>query len=501
MKLHPLLRLLAALFLLCPVFAFAEEAEEAPLILFITENVSARVALEQLVTREFNAIEREKIRLAGDLQAWADYQDVEFRGIPRAHANERLAYYLALFGLEESDPADKGFTDMLESFGYRVVRSWTEREEDPITGAFDEIHQFRGSTGQRLAGQANYFLDQDQIDLLNSADLIVMSRNIASFFYAAGGLEGGVTSFRLKNQWNSITTPIIIHEPVLAQTQEFGGWGWGLSYGFVGNWTTLAPFNREAIQGSERFVFPDLRPKLRQNNPVLLDGIELVDDNRALIYKPFDELPFTSTSMRKFENNRNFAYPSNAQVILEFAIPSFVNAVVGNIEHQNAILIEFTAGVRGFTPEAGVPELARVGTPAGPRLFFAAGLNHGLFNLSADGIQLYLNAVEKYAGPASGGGVDPDPVGWISDPLLGDMYRYGSGWMWSATLGFLQGGNAPWLFNSEVGYLTHIAGSIDSGAWFYHEDGIFLWVHIENEGIALIADGPNAGTILSLTGN
>ncbi len=379
--------------------------EEPPKIIFITENRSAQSAAQSVVEREYNAAQREALRET-DFAAWENYSDVEWRNLPVAFREARLAEILDDLRLSPGDPADKRFTDFLAARGYDVRRSWTEVEEDPITGAVTVTHEFWGEIGEPFSATGDYRLSQDQIDRLEAADLVIMSPDLTPGNYSWGGREGGQASTALIEQWNGLRVPVVAMNAGLIQTNEFGSWGWGWSYGFTTIYNSIEPFDRRDQTPSdlERFVFPDWRPKIISMDSPLLAGLPTADGDRIAIYKDDESFPVLPRTPRKFSNNNNYSYPANARVLLELGMPSFFAAGM-EIENRDPVLLDFEAGIRFFQPQGGVPPSERVGTPAGRRIYLAAGLaDTGLFNLSTAGEQLFLNIVEALAGP----GLPPD---------------------------------------------------------------------------------------------
>ena len=390
-------RLLAAAF--AGLAAVCAQAEDAPQIIFISENQTAESAAQSIVEREYNAAQREALRET-NFEAWESYESVIWRDIPVEFRNARLAEILADLGLAADDPADKGFTDFLEAQGFDVYRSWTERESDPITGAITVTHEFWGDIGEPFSATGDYRLSQDQIDRLEAADLVIMSPNTDAARYAWGGREGGNPSTVLIEQWNGLTVPIVSMNSPLIQTNEFGSWGWGWGYGFQGNFNALSPINRgdQTPAELERFIFIDLRPKVRRADSPLLAGLSPVDDDRLALYKDYESFPTLPRTPRKFSNNDNYAYPANVRVVLELDEPNFFTAGL-EISTRNPVLLDVAAGIRFFQP-TGLPS-ERVGTPAERRIYMAAGLGTtGLYNLSATGEQVLMNVVTQFTQPA-----------------------------------------------------------------------------------------------------
>ena len=458
---NPLRILLASLPLAAMPFLLQAQEEEAPYIIFISENSAAEPAIEGVVIAEYNAEQREALRET-DLTAWEEYEAVEsWRQIPNAFKNARYDEIKTLLGLEDDDPADKGFTDLLESAGYRVYRSQTEVTSDPITGAITRDHEFWGDVGE--PGGDDYFLSEDQITFLSEADLIIVSMNVNASRYSWSGRVGGESSTILLEQWNGLEVPIIAMNNKLIGTNEFGSWGWGWSYGFDGQFNVLGAYDRQAIQGSPRFVFPDLRPVVTTNDPEFLEGVTPVDDDRLPIYLDYDLIPFTPRVQRKFSNNENFNYPDSANVILELDTPSFVNAEVGDIPTHTPVMMEFPPNIPAFNPTGGVPAQKRVGVPAAHRLYFAAGIRAtGLYNLSETGETVFLNAVEKYAGPASGEEPDPTWYGYAVDDL--GWADTGTGGVGGWLNGWVNVTEDPWVNVLSLGTFVYVP---DNSGWVY----------------------------------
>lgn len=452
------LRLLISILVACAPLAATAQDEEAPYIIFISENTSAKSAIEKVVIAEYNADQREALRTT-DLEAWENYEAVDsYRSVPVEYSGPRYDELKALLGLEDDDPSDKGFTDLLEAAGYDVYRSETTVIEDPITGAVTFEHEFWGDVGEPFSDTGDYRLSEEQVAFLSEADLIIMSMDVTSSRYAAGGRKDGETSYELINQWNGLEVPIIAMNNILMGTMEFGSWGWGWSYGFSGQWNAIGPYDRQDIQDAERFVFPDLRPAVTTNDPDFFEGVSPVDDSRLAIYKDYNLVPFLPRVQQKFSNNENYAYPATANILLELMMPSFVVTAVGDIPVHTPVMMEFPPDIQAFQPTGGIPAIERVATPAEHRLYFAAGiLDTGLYNLSETGETVFLNAVAKYAGEGSGGngepdtwyGYDVDANGWANtgnwlswvnveyDPYIWilNLEKYGiitddSGWVW-----------------------------------------------------------------------
>ncbi|MCC5807575.1 MAG: SUMF1/EgtB/PvdO family nonheme iron enzyme [Opitutales bacterium] len=373
--------------------------EDPPRILFVSENRSAESAAQSVIEREFNAAQREALRET-DFAAWESYTDVTWRDIPVEFREARLAEILSDLGLAPADPADKGFTDFLEARGYDVRRSWTEVETDPDSEGVTVTHEFWGEIGEPFSATGDYRLSQEQIDRLEAADLIIMSPDLTPGNYAWGGRAGGQASTVLIEQWNGLETPVISMNAMLVQTNEFGSWGWGWSYGFSATYDTIAAFDRQSVnpQQLDRFVFPDWRPQVNQPDSPLLAGLSSVDGDRLALYRDYESFPVLPRTPRKFSNFANFQYPANARVVLELDVPSFFAEDGVEIYSRDPVLLDVDAEIRFFQPTVMPSE--RVGTPAERRIYLAAGFaDTGFYNFSATGEQILLNIVEELAGP------------------------------------------------------------------------------------------------------
>lgn len=454
----------AAALMAAPFVPCAQAQDETPLVIFISDNTPAKTAIEAQVVQEYNDSVRENLRVT-DFAAWqaemdkpsadrfADFIVTSFRSVPADFRNARFSEIQSALGLADDDPADKGFTDVLEAAGYNVRRSITTRISDPITGATEITQEFWGE-GEAFSETGDYKLGEAQIADLSQADLIIFSNDITHNRYTSGGRIAGQPSTVLIEQWNSIPVPIISMDNLLMGTMEFGDWGFGWSYGFSITHNSAVAYDRRDIQGSDRFVFPDLRPVVRSNDPVFLNGLSPVDDNRMAIWS--DLFTHTPSMQIKFSNNENYNYPATANVILEMAIPSFVVTAVGDIPVRNPILMEFPANVQAFNPTNGIPAIERVAVPAAPRLYFAAGArNTGLYNLSAAGESIFLNAVAKY----TGGSVEPTPK-WLGYDVDSLGWVDATDWLGS----WVNVSQQPYIFSLALNKYLYIT---DDSGWIF----------------------------------
>ncbi|MGC9452227.1 MAG: hypothetical protein ACP5I4_12365 [Oceanipulchritudo sp.] len=482
---------------LAPVFA-----QEAPLIIFISDNTSARTSMESLIIEEYNiqvvedlrinnfAIWEEEMAKPSD-ERFASYKVASYREVPAEYKNARYEAITSTLDLADDDPADKGFTDLLEAAGYTVYRSETIREEDPITGAVTLDFEFYGDIGEPYSLDGDYRLSQEQIDFLSQADLIIFSNDIDTRGYSKGGREGGVASTTLIEQWNGIPVPMMVMNTVLMATNPFGDWGFGWSYGYSYTGNLLAPYDRREIQGSDRFVFPDMRPVVGTGDPVILEGVTPVEDDRLAIYDT-ELFPILPRVHRKFSNNPSYNYPESATVILEMEYPSFVVLEVGDIPTRDPLMVEFEKGVPAFTEEIccdqpPLPDSGRIAIPGETRLYFAAGAwTTGLYNLSETGEEVFLNAVAKYAGEPGGNGGGPLTADAWNDTAIGPVWGYSDNWGWSGFMGNVNFSADPWIHQDPFGYF-YPAGSFATGEgtayWMYNPDLDWVYAADDKDGL------------------
>lgn len=222
---------------------------------------------------------------------------------------------------DANTPADGGFVELLEADAYNVVYH-------------DRIDPVDGSQYWRV-------LDANKVAELNTADLVIISRNAYSGLYNQVDEE---TGFSEVNEWNGVTTPMICLSAHLARSSK---WNW--------------------VNANNTY-----------SNEVLVD---VVDPNHAI-----------------FEG---VAIDANGQTSLltdDFNVDVLATAEVGNgtllaarASDGYITMAEWQAGVEFYD---GCGQVA-----GGPRLFFAAGSGtkyspDGQYNLSEDGDIAFLNAVD-----------------------------------------------------------------------------------------------------------
>lgn len=481
--------ILPLLSLLSPL-AVVAAAGEAPYIIFISSNTTAGTAVDEVVLAEYNLEKKLALYESGQIEAYDNYENVD--QIPRpdqAAARARANEIKAALGLQDDDPADKGFTDLLEAAGYNVYRSETIVEVDPIFGTESFDYEFWGDVGERFDTD-EFYMSQEQIDFLSQADLIIFSKDVDKGGYVSGR-EGGQPSTILIDQWNGLEVPIISMSTSLMTTNPFSttvpGFGWSYGYAYTGN--ILAPYDRRDIQGSDRFVFPDMRPVVTTNVPDFLDGVTPVDDARVGIYNT-ELFPVLPQTHRKFNNNPNFEYAPTATILLEMDYPSFVVEEVGDIPTKDPVMFEIPANTVAFT-DTGVCcdqpalNLAFIANPSERRLYFSAGVaGTGLYNLTEAGERIFLNAVAHYAGEPSGNGGEGLAIGEWNDSSVGPVWGYSSDWGWSAFMGPLNVAADPWIYQHPFGYLYPL-GSFEmkpgeTGYWMYSGD--LEWIFSSDQG-------------------
>jgi len=201
-------------------------------------------------------------------------------------------------------------------------------------------------------------LDEEEVALLNDADLVIFSRCSNSGGYAGDPVEIAT--------WNDITTPMILMNAYLTRGGESGSTRW-----FWINSTTM----------NERADSPTLEAVLI-DHPVLL-GAGLDENNQVQVFEPNvlsgdvtwgDDVTFVDATD-----------VGNGTLIAKTGVD------VNGIELDLPFIVEWEAGVEFYD---GSGQIA-----GGKRLLFSAG-NHpptggygGAYNLTDEGLKLYINAV------------------------------------------------------------------------------------------------------------
>ncbi|MDV7397500.1 hypothetical protein RZS08_39225, partial [Arthrospira platensis SPKY1] len=98
--------------------------------------------------------------------------------------------------------------------------------------------------------------------------------------------------------------------------------------------------------------------------------------------------------------------------------------------------------MRFFDPGPPMPS-ERILTPAGPRMYFAAGMgNNGVFNLNANGQRIFQNIMNEFL-----------PLEQTEPEFLWtDAVEVENGWWFSAWYGWFYGNAYPWIFHNEHGW-------------------------------------------------
>ncbi|MBN1362003.1 MAG: LamG domain-containing protein, partial [Sedimentisphaerales bacterium] len=239
------------------------------------------------------------------------------------------------YDFEADAPADAGFVNLLRAQGYQVDYKGEAWPYDPND---DEI---------ALNPDWQYWrqLDPNKVDELNAADLVIISRiaNSGDYddVYAATGYDERVL-------WNGITTPMISMSAHLARS-GYNKWGW-------------------LNTGGHPYTTDNVHNILDPNHPVFA-GIEVDPNGQADILT--DEYTVNGSDPADADAGNGVTLATRAS--------------------DNAIMISYW--------EAGVEYFDGAGFFAGgPRMFFAAGSGNGsprdgMYDLTADGEQTFLNAV------------------------------------------------------------------------------------------------------------
>jgi len=467
---------------LCGLFcaSLSLSAQDDPVILFVSDNLPALDAARSLVIQEHNIEPRIAWVKAGNNAN--DYVNIEARDIP--DFDSKVEARLADFGLQPTDPADKGFTDVLTAAGYTVVRSQSTRSVDPIFGTVTETHEFQ-PTVPITSDPQRMKMSEEQLAKLRTYDMIIMSPNTRAARYSwAGG-----TTMELHAQWTSLTQPVLSMNAVLTTTNEFGSYGWGWTYGFTTAVVAGADYDRRDTD--PRWVAFDYLPTVVNDDPMLAG---LVPQNGKLdIYLPYETNRLLPTVVRKFSNNENYLWNENVKVILEYDFPTFFVNSVGEIDTRDPVLSTYQANVQFFNV-GGVTPPERVLTPAGPRVYFAAGMgvgdqgSLGFYNLNENGTRLFLNIVEAYVGA---GGGDTPPYACAST-IFPEEQRIDPQFKLTH-LGAIADTNFPNVYHAPSRQWFHViacadAGdSVDAGYYFYMPaTATFAWTRADLMGYAYV---------------
>ncbi len=239
----------------------------------------------------------------------------------------------AAAGAGFTEAPDKAYTDLLEANGYNVTRYLTTGDPD--------------------------------VDLLNTADLIIIGRSVNSGHYGGGSAT----------IWNSITTPIIITSGYTLRSSRMG-------------FTTGT--NMPDITG-------DVSLAVNVPTHPIFAGIALTDGVMDNPYAGLVVYPPDGTTVARGISINDSPVNAEGTVLAAIAAPADANTAA-NGPVGGMVIGEWTAGAP-LTHDGG----AGTDTLAGHRLVFLTGSREtsgissetaGLFDLFADGEQMFLNAVE-----------------------------------------------------------------------------------------------------------
>ncbi len=245
-----------------------------------------------------------------------------------------------------TEAPDKGYTDLLMADGYNVTRYITTGSPEP--------------------------------EVLNAADLVIISRSVASDGYQNDGATA----------WNSISAPMIIMQ------------GWALRSSRMGYTTGTT---MEDITGDVTLTASD------PTHPIFA-GIPLTDGTMDNPFTGIVVYPTDGTTVARGTSINTD--PVNPDGTVLATISEAGNGPVGGM-----VIGEWPAGAV-LTHTGG----AETDTLAGHRLVFLTGAREtdgissetaGIFDLYPDGAQMLLNAVAYMTGVA-----EPEPVDPGSDGLI-----------------------------------------------------------------------------------
>ena len=246
------------------------------------------------------------------------------------------------YDFDADQPADAGFVDLLRAEGYIVDYRGEDWPYDPND---DNVVL----NPDWLYWQS---LDPNKIEELNAADLVIISRIANSGAYddkpdSVGGIDECIG-------WNSVTTPMISMSAHLARS-GYGKWGWHNTSG----------------------------------HPYITDNIHNILDPDHAIFAGIEVDPNGQADLLIDDYTVNGSDPADAD--------AGNGVTLATRAADNAVMISYwDAGVEYFD---GAGYFA-----GGTRMFFAAGSGNGsprdgIYNLTADGETVFLNAVEYMLPP------------------------------------------------------------------------------------------------------
>jgi len=319
------------------------------------------------------------------------------------------------YDFDADQPADAGFVDLLRAEGYIVDYRGEDWPYDPND---DNVVL----NPDWLYWQS---LDPNKIEELNAADLVIISRIANSGAYddkpdAVGGIDECIG-------WNSVTTPMISMSAHLARS-GYGKWGWHNTSG----------------------------------HPYITDNIHNILDPDHAIFAGIEVDPNGQADLLIDDYTVNGSDPADAD--------AGNGVTLATRATDNAVMISYwDAGVEYFD---GAGYFA-----GGTRMFFAAGSGNGsprdgIYNLTADGDTVFLNAVEYMLPPEA----LPMVAHWPMDE--------GAGTVVADVVGGNDGeivGNVTWIadggvsFDGTVG--NHVAVPHAEAIEFGDEDfTVSLWI-------------------------
>jgi hypothetical protein len=225
-------------------------------------------------------------------------------------------------------------------------------------------------------------LDEEEIALLNDADLVIFSRCSNSGGYAGDPAEVAT--------WNAITAPMILMNAYLTRGGESGSTRW-----FWVNSTTM----------NERVDSPTLEAVLL-DHPVLL-GADLDENNQVQVFEP-------NVMSGDYELGNDVTFvDTNGVGVGNGTLIARTGVDVNGVELDYPFIIEWESGIEFYE---GSGQIA-----GGHRLLFSAG-NHpptggygGAYDLTDEGLKLYINAVYYMLGE------EPLVKAFAPDPADGEV--------------------------------------------------------------------------------
>ncbi|MGB2866760.1 MAG: hypothetical protein WBC05_25740, partial [Sedimentisphaerales bacterium] len=285
-------------------------------------------------------IDDEAAHLNGAARTW--YDGIGYVALPEPEPEKPKIIWVSFHGADDAPSAaaadvgfteasDKGYTDLLSANGYDVERYITSSSPDP--------------------------------DVLNAADLVIIGRAVASGGYSNDGATA----------WNNISAPMIIMGGYVLRSSRMG-------------FTTGT--DMPDTTGDIRLTVTDL------THPIFA-GISLTDGTMDNMYAGGAVvLPTDGVTISRGISINNNPADDEGTILATIAEASADMGPVGSM-----IIAEWPAGATlEHSGGAGTDVLA------GPRLVFLSGSREpsgvtggdaaGLYDLYADGEQMFLNAVD-----------------------------------------------------------------------------------------------------------